>query len=169
MSGRCALTQPCALTSAEKESSFSVRQREERSCSGRSSTQTVCAVVLLREKCSPRRKVVKSRRRTPEVHVLRSIYRDWPSSGRKTGTVRRRGPKMTDDDICTEGTNRHRSRPAALDHWTKHAGARGMLGVNNLRKINAGGEKVWTTAEARGIRLLRGGARKWKCWPVGPR
>uniref|UniRef100_A0A8D8G3U4 (northern house mosquito) hypothetical protein n=1 Tax=Culex pipiens TaxID=7175 RepID=A0A8D8G3U4_CULPI len=79
------------------------------------------------------------------------------------------GPKMTDDDICTEGTNRHRSRPAALDHWTKHAGARGMLGVNNLRKINAGGEKVWTTAEARGIRLLRGGAREWKCWPVGPR
>lgn len=94
MSGRCALTQPCALTSAEKESSFSVRQREERSCSGRSSTQTVCAVVLLREKCSPRRKVVKSRRRTPEVNVLRSIYRGWPSSGRKTGTVRRRGNEI---------------------------------------------------------------------------
>ncbi|KAL1402601.1 hypothetical protein pipiens_020535, partial [Culex pipiens pipiens] len=76
---------------------------------------------------------------------------------------------MTDDDICTEGTNRHRSRPAALDHWTEHASARGMLGVNNLRKINAGEVKVWTTAEARGIRLLRGGAREWKCWPVGPR
>ncbi|KAL1378552.1 hypothetical protein pipiens_015513 [Culex pipiens pipiens] len=109
------------------------------------------------------------REQEEEAKSSGSIYRDWPSSGRKTGTVRRRGPKMTDDDICTEGTNRHRSRPAALDHWTKHAGARGMLGVNNLRKINAGGEKVWTTAEARGIRLLRGGAREWKCWPVGPR
>lgn len=145
----------CALTSAEKESSFSVRQREERSCSGRSSTQTVCAVVLLREKCSPRRKVVKSRRRTPEVHVLRSIYRDWPSSGRKTGTVRRRGPKMTDDDICTEGTNRHRSRPAALDHWTKHAGAR-----------HVGSEQSSQDQRRRGESLDDGGGT-WN--PLAPR
>lgn len=76
---------------------------------------------------------------------------------------------MTDDDICTEGTNRHRSRPAALEHWADQAGAFGMLGVNNFHKINVGGVKVCATEEARGIRLLRGGAREWKCWPVGPK